>query len=136
MPASLARRLAIADQQFGGGAPVTWHVGLSLVLPNADGSGFVEPPSSGVAYGRVAVTNNLTNWPAASIIEGLPRKRNGTKITFANPTGPWGKLLYWILLLTSTGGSTAEYWGKIAEIAPKAGNTPVEFDVNQLVLPF
>lgn len=135
MPASLARRIAIADQQFGGGAPASWFVGLSLVLPNADGSGFTEPPG-GVSYGRVQVPNTVGNWPAASIIDGLPRKRNGVKVTFANPTGSWGTVAYWILMLGLSGGATAEYWGKIAEIAPKAGNTPVEFDVNQLIIPF
>ena len=136
MPASTSERLALADSRFGSGAPANWYTGLSLVEPLADGTGFTEPPS-GVGYARKLVANNTTNWPAAVLLGGLATKRNATKITFADPTGLWGRIAWWIMMTTLSGGTTTAYWGKLdAEITIKAGLTPVEFDINQLVVPF
>jgi hypothetical protein len=133
-----SRERAIADSQFGGGAtswaPATWYIGLSTTAPNDDGSGFTEPVGS--SYARVAVTNNVANWPAATTVAGETTKQNGAKITYPNPTGAWGQLAYWGAFLTSTGG-TPEYSNPLdAPISPRAGNSPVEFDVGQLVLPW
>jgi hypothetical protein len=70
--------------------PATWYVGLSAApaarignLVNVFGHG---QEIVGNGYARVAVTNNLTNFPATSA--GL--KANGTTITFPSPTGAWG----------------------------------------------
>lgn len=140
MGATAARLQKIADAQFGGPAgvatawaPGTWYIGLSVGIPAADGSGFVEP--SGLAYARVAVVNNVANWPAATIgTDGIVRKQNGTKITFPNPTGTWGQITHWGAFLAATGG-LPEWWQALdASISPKSGNTPVEFDVGQLWL--
>jgi hypothetical protein len=133
VPASISRRLAVLDQQFGGGAPTNWLVGLSAVEPAQDGTGYVEPPA-GVAYARLVVPNNPTSWPAATVIDGRPRKRNGTLIKYADPTGPWGKLYYWLLLTGSSGGA-AEYWGRMPESAPALGRTPVQFAIGDLSIP-
>ena len=43
--------------------PGTVYIGLMSALPNADGTGVVEPV--GNAYNRVAVVNNAVQWPAA-----------------------------------------------------------------------
>lgn len=136
MGAHDSRERAIADSQLGGGAtswaPATWYVGQSTTQPNEDGSGFTEPVGNG--YARVAVTNNATNWPAATTVGGVTSKANGAKITHPNPTGPWGQLIYWGLFTTASGG-TPEYSNPLdAPISPRAGNTPVEFDIGQLVL--
>ena len=64
-------------------APATVYVGLSTTAPNDDGTNFTEPV--GGAYARAAVTNNLTNWPAA--VSGT--KQNGTTITFPEATSGW-----------------------------------------------
>lgn len=55
----------ILDQIFGGTAwspPATLYFGLSTTTIYADGTGITEP--SGGLYARVAVTNNVTNFPA------------------------------------------------------------------------
>lgn len=67
---------------------------------------------SGNAYARLSVTNNATNWPAAS----SGQKQNGAALTFATPTpAGWGdvhalgiydastsgNLLYWLDLLAA-----------------------------------
>jgi hypothetical protein len=57
----------LLDHVFGAAAysaPATLYVGLSTADPTDDDSGLAEP--SGNGYARVAVTNNATNFPAAS----------------------------------------------------------------------
>lgn len=136
MGASNDRERAIADSQFGGGAtswaPATWYLGLSTTQPNDDGTGFTEPV--GLGYARVAITNNATNFPAATTVAGDTQKTNGTKFTFPNPTGAWGAAAHYGFFLTATGG-TPQYSNPLdAPITIRAGNTPVEFDINQLIM--
>lgn len=139
MGATDAREIKIADSQFGAGAqstfaPATWYLGLSTTLPSDDGSNFTEP--TGGSYARVALTNNSTNFPAAANSNGVTSKSNGAKFTFPNPTGNWGNIVAFGFFLAASGG-VPEYWNPIdTSITPKAGNTPVEFDVNQLVMTF
>jgi hypothetical protein len=79
--------LEVLDHVFGAAAytaPATLHVSLFTAAPTDAGGG---TEVSGNAYARVAVTNNATNFPAAS----AGAKANGTAITFpqATPAG-WG----------------------------------------------
>lgn len=136
--ATHARRVTIANSQFGGGAsswaPATWYCGLSTTTPSDDGSGFTEPV--GGAYARAAVTNNATNFPPATTVSGETTKTNGTKITFPNPSGTWGALGHYGFF-TSASGGTPEYTQPLdAAITVKSGNTPVEFDIGQMILPW
>lgn len=65
MPAATSETNTYLDSRFGSGSPATWYVGLLTGIPvSADGSGYTEP--GGTAYARQAVTNNATNFPAAS----------------------------------------------------------------------
>lgn len=138
MGATDPRERAIADSQFGGGAttwaPATWYVGLTYTTPATDGSGFTEPVGS--AYARCATTNNATNYPAASTSSGTTTKANGTTFAFPNPTGTWGLITYFGFFTASTGG-LPEYWFKLdAAITVQNGNTPVQFDIGQLIMTF
>lgn len=138
MGATDSRERAIADSQFGGGAttwaPATWFLGASTTTPATDGSGFTEPV--GGSYGRISLTNNATNFPAASTSAGTTTKANGTAFTFANPTGNWGLLTY-IGFFVATSGGTPEYFFKLdANITVQSGNTPVQFDIGQLIMTF
>lgn len=45
-------------------SPATTYISSQIVLPAADGTGGTEVTASG--YGRTAVTNNSTSWPASS----------------------------------------------------------------------
>ena len=76
----------VLDMIFGGTAyspPTTLYFGLSQNTANKNG--YVTEPAGG-GYTRVAVTNNLTNFPAAS----FGTKSNATVITFPAPTADWG----------------------------------------------
>jgi hypothetical protein len=92
----------LLDHVFGDAsytAPGTLYVGLSSTDPLDDGSGITEPV--GGSYARVAKTNNLTNWPAAS----GGAKSNGTAITFATATASWGTVGYFFISDALTGGN-------------------------------
>ena len=63
-------------------APGTLWVALFTTAPTAGGGG---TEVAGGSYGRVEVTNNLTNFSAAS----GQTKRNAAAFTFAAPTADW-----------------------------------------------
>ena len=101
--------LILSNTAYAGPGATVW-VSLFTAAPSDAGGG---TEVSGGSYARAAVTNNATNWPAAS---GTPRsKSNGAAIAFAAPTANWGtvthfgihdalsagNLLYWAALTAS-----------------------------------
>lgn len=81
------REQALLDNEFGSGTPVTLFLALFTTMPADDGSGGVEV--SGGAYARVSVTNNNTNFPAASA--GNPSVKNlAVSQSFVQATTTWG----------------------------------------------
>lgn len=121
------------DGQFGSGTPTTWHFGLATTIPNDDGTNFVEPTGIG-AYGRVAMTNNATNFPGSTTTSGRSIKSNGTKITWPNPTATWGEAKYLGAFTGSTGGTPEYTWELDTPIMIRNGNTPVELDIGAFVV--
>lgn len=82
-----AEEVLLANSYLGGTAlPApdgTTHVSLFTTNPADDGTGGTEAAYTG--YARVALTNNATNWPAAT--PGAPTlKTNGVVITFGQKT--------------------------------------------------
>lgn len=57
--------LAFLDNRYGSGSPGTLYAALFSVLPT-NGSGGTE--FVGGTYARIAITNNNTNFPAASMV--------------------------------------------------------------------
>lgn len=86
-------------------APATVHIALYTVTPTDAGGG---TEVSGGSYARAAVTNNVTNWPAAAA--GL--KSNGTAITFPAPTANWGVIVAFGIFDAAAAGNLL-YWGPI-----------------------
>jgi hypothetical protein len=138
MGATDAQERLIADSQFGGGlttwAPGTWYIGLSTTTPNDDGTNFTEPTVGG--YARVGLVNDTVSWPAATTTSGVTKKTNGVKATFPNPTATWGSISHYGLFTALTGGTPAYTFPLDAPITVRSGNTPVEFDIGQIVLQF
>ena len=76
----------VLDHILGGGdytRPGTVYISLFTATPNDAGGG---TEVTGGSYDRVDVTNNATNWPAAS----GGAKANGTAITFPQASANWG----------------------------------------------
>jgi hypothetical protein len=94
----------ILDQVFGGTAwtaPSTLYAALYTAAPSDSGGG---TEVSGGSYARVAVTNNTTNFPAATGTSPTT-KNNGTTITFATATADWGTVVAMAIYDASSGGN-------------------------------
>lgn len=85
--------------------PATVYVALFTTLPSDSGGG-VEV--SGGGYARVAVTNNSTNFPAAS----GGSKSNGTLIDFGTATLDWGDVIGWGIFDAASSGNLL-WWGQL-----------------------
>jgi len=77
----------LLDYQYGSGSPATLYLALFSAAPTSAGGG-VE--LSGGNYSRAAVTNNATNFPAAS----SKTKHNGTDIVFPIASADWATIVY------------------------------------------
>jgi hypothetical protein len=118
------------DVRFGGvasSAPATYYVGLSTTAPTNTGTNVTEP--SGGAYARVAVTNDTTNFPAAS----GRAKSNGTVVTYPTATADWGTLTHFVLYDAATGGSMRA-WGALATPQAVASGATADFPVGSLTI--
>jgi len=120
---------ALLDHQLGGPdytRPATVYVALYTVAPTDAGGG---TEVSGGSYARVAVTNNATNWPAAS----GGAKSNGTEITFAEATADWGTVVAFGIFDAVTGGNLMDWADLTASKAIDSGDT-AKFAVGELDL--
>lgn len=98
----------ILDLVFGATAftaPSPIYLGLSTTTITDAGGNITEP--SGFAYARVSITNNSTNWPAASV--GAGSKANGVAFTFPAATGAWGTITDFFISDASSGGNILAY---------------------------
>ena len=127
MPKSEAYANSLLDGYFGSGSPATLYIGLYTASPNADGTGGTEV--TGGSYARKAITNNTTNWPAAS----ARQKKNGTAIAFVQATALWGTIEAGAVFEASSGG-TPKYFQDL--VTPKLINNgdTFSFAVDQFVI--
>jgi len=110
--------LELLDHVFGGSdyaRPATLYVALFTAAPSDSGGG---TEVSGNNYSRASVTNNSTNFPAAS----AGSKSNGTAITFATPSGSWGTVTHAAIFDASTSGNQLG-WCSITSQSISSGNT-------------
>ena len=87
-------------------APATVYVALYTTAVPSDASTGTTPAGgavevSGGNYSRATVTNNATNWPAAS----GGAKANGTAITFPTPSANWGTVVAFAIVDAATNGN-------------------------------
>lgn len=91
-------------------APATVYVALFSAAPSDAGGG---TELSGNGYARVAVTNNGTNWPAATGTSPTS-KSNGTAITFpAATTADWLAATHFAVFDSNAGGNML-IWGSLS----------------------
>lgn len=100
--------------------PATVFCALFTVAPTSAGGG---TEVSGGAYARVSITNNATNWPAATG-GGPGTKGNGAAITFPTASAAWGTIVAWALFDASSAGNML-YWGTLNTPRPaNVSDTP------------
>ena len=109
----------ILDHVLGGAdysRPATVYIALYTADPSDTGGG---TEVSGGSYARASVTNNDTNWPAAS----SGAKSNGADITFTEATGDWGTITAMGIFDAETAGNLL-YWGELTtDKAINSGDT-------------
>lgn len=96
-----SRENAILNLLWGAQAltpPATWYIGLMIATPTEAGT-YVEP--SGGSYARVAIANNLTQWPSA--VNG--EKANANAILFPTASASWGTVTHYGFFDALTSGS-------------------------------
>jgi hypothetical protein len=108
MAGSLSNYLANKDLDhlFGGGdftRPATVYLAIYTATPNDAGGG---TPVSAADYARLAITNNPTNFPAAS----GRHKTNGVDLVYPEATNAWGQIVAWALFDAVTAGNILA-WG-------------------------
>lgn len=116
------------DAIFGAGftIPATVYVALYVFTPNPGGGG---TEVSGGSYARVAVTNNITNWPNA--VAGS--KSNGIAVTFPTASAGWGVVSAFGIHDNPSTDSLI-VWGTLATAqSVLTGDTP-SFGIGALVL--
>jgi hypothetical protein len=108
--------------------PANWFIGLSTDAAGAtaakDGGTFTEV--SGGSYARLSVTNNATNFPAATGVSGtatLATKTAAGPFTFATPTGSWGTVNGFFLADAVTAGNIWYYCDLTTPQTISSGNT-------------
>ncbi len=106
-------------------APAT-HVALFTVAPSDTGGG---TEVTGGAYARVNVTNNLTNWPAAT--GATAAKSNGTVVTFATATAAWGTVVAFAIMDATTAGNML-WWGDLTTSKVIASGDTASFAIGSL----
>lgn len=119
----------ILDHVLGGAdftRPGTVYIALFTVAPTDAGGG---TEVTGGSYARVTVTNNATNWPAAS----SGSKQNGTAFTFAQATANWGTVVAFAILDALTGGNFL-YWGDLTQSKSVENGDTAEFAVGGITI--
>lgn len=119
----------ILDHVLGGPdltRPATVYVAAFTAAPT-DAGGGTEVSASGTAYARVAVTNNATNWPAASGTSPAS-KSNGTAITFPVATAAWGTVVAAAVFDAASGGNLL-YWGTLSANKTVDANDQLTFPI-------
>lgn len=127
MPQSNYLGNAILDHVLGDDPytpPATVYIGLVTSMPTPSTGG---TEVSGGSYARVAVTNDLTNFPAAV----NKTKTNGTAITFPQASGAWGSIVGAVVYDASSGGNILMY-GQFSSPRTVAINDTPSFNEDQL----
>jgi hypothetical protein len=87
--------------------PANYYIGLSTTTPTETGTNITEPVGNG--YARVTVPNNSTYWNTAS----ARAVTNKLDIDFAESTGSWGTITYFVIFDSLSGG-TAMYFDSVS----------------------
>jgi len=108
--------------------PDTLYIALSTTLPTNTGTNVTEPNVAN-GYARVAVPNDVTNFPNAV----SRTKSNGLVISFPTATGSWGTITHFAIYDAPTGGNFIGWGALNTSTAITTGNAP-SFPVGSLII--
>jgi hypothetical protein len=126
--------LELLDHVFGGAdytRPATVYVALFTArgTDNQSDAGTNFTEVSGGAYARASVTNNATNWPAAS----GGSKANGTAIAFPTASASWGVVTAFGIYDASSAGNLLAWADLTASKTVDNGDT-LSFAIGALTI--
>lgn len=113
-------------------APATVYIALLTTAPNDASTGTTWTPGvevTGGSYARKDVTNNATNWPAAS----GGSKANGTAITFVQASASWGTIVAFAILDALTLGNVL-YWGAVTPSKAVGSGDTAQFAIGAITV--
>jgi hypothetical protein len=113
-------------------APATVYVAAFTVVPTDAGGGTEVVTTGGTLYARVAVTNNTTNWPAATGTSPAT-KTNGTAINFPVAGASWGTVVAAGIFDAASGGNLL-YWGDLTASKAIAANDQLTFAASSITI--
>ena len=105
----------------------TLYVALYTTAPTSAGGG---TEVSGTSYARVSVTNNATNWPAATGTT-TASKANGAAITFPTAGGSWGTVAAFAVMDADTAGNQY-FWGELSSPQSVPSGVTLSFPIGNL----
>jgi hypothetical protein len=112
-------------------APATVYIGLWTSALTDASTGATAGEVSGGSYARVAVTNNATNWPAAS----GGSKSNGADFTFPTATAGWGTVTHFAILDSATlGAGNILYWADLTVSKTVSNGDIVKFATGSITI--
>ena len=126
MPQSSTFKNSQLDTTLGSGSPATVFIAACTVAPDSDGLNFLEPV--GGSYARLSITNNATNFPAAS----AGSKSLNIAHSFAKATGDWGTILAFAEFSVSSAG-TARRWGILTTAQTVNTGSTIKFQIGGMV---
>lgn len=119
--------LELQDHVLGGAdyaRPATVYVGLFSTTPTDGGGGTELTNGTAPGYARIAITNNATNFPAATTNGTTGKAEKKLAVAHSGPANSggsdWPTVVGWALFDTSTGGNQL-MWGEVASLAVTPG---------------
>lgn len=113
-------------------APATLYVGLwdnSVTLGDTStGTSDGEVDTSGTGYGRVAVTNDDTEWTVTDNVS-----ENANDITFPTATDDWGTINQFAVCDATTGGNIL-FWSTLAVAKTVTAGDTVRFNAGDITI--
>ena len=105
--------------------PDTVYCALSTTTPLPDGTNFTEP--AGANYSRLAVANNVTNFPGAAIEAAKETVHCAIAIVFPTTNGAWGTITWAGWFEAASGGNMIDAGPLTIPLVVNASNMQVSF---------
>lgn len=110
----------------------TVYIALSTAAYSDAATGSAMTEVSGGSYARVAVTNDATNWPAATGTSPAS-KSNGAAFTFPTATAGWGTVASFYICDASTAGNVL-YGGDLTASKTVASGDTATFAASSITI--
>ena len=110
----------------------TVYIALSTAAYSDAATGSAMTEVSGGSYARVAVTNDATNWPAATGTSPAS-KSNGAAFTFPTATAGWGTVVSFYICDASTAGNIL-YGGDLTASKTVASGDTATFAASSITI--